>query len=498
MSLEGTHENNARKLYNQFRRQLEADEKDIFYDEDDLVQIYDLAVDLEDEYIKLQTLLLAYRLYPNSEEMAVRRGYFFWSYNMDDGVNQLLKSSLASDRLLWKLLALRNHSLSEEELKKQLTDLLASTNEIDDETIIQLINLVAEAELYDWLKENEALLRAKTTYLPTLLYELYAGVYMPDDKDYAISKLEELTELEPFNVDYWTMLSEEQINAGNISAALSAADYALAIDSENEAAILARARAMSCEENPDAEAILKLLNPVLKSNSNNIWTYKIAATALLQLNRIQDALKIMEDFHNRNPWSKEAIDYLLTLRYPKIEEALHKFHEASSDNSETTWANWAKQKYREKKYKEAALIFRCYRQNHLDMSEENLDLYMSALYIGGFYQICVKEYIEAISDYTETGFLNQTVSLMGLLSMLRSNEYPMALKTLDFLMKLDPAPAQEDDSFNAIMKQRGFKSILKEIKSVMKPDLIPGSEAYISAINSFDSLYGLSDPTIDY
>ncbi|MDE7389092.1 MAG: hypothetical protein K2M97_07580, partial [Muribaculaceae bacterium] len=107
MALEGNSGNN-RELYEDFRRKLLAGgEADLFYDEDDLVEIYDQASDMEDEYAKLQVILLAYRLYPGSDAMAARRGYFFWSYNMDDGVTRLLDEHSDSDKLIWKILALR-------------------------------------------------------------------------------------------------------------------------------------------------------------------------------------------------------------------------------------------------------------------------------------------------------------------------------------------------------------------------------------------------------
>ena len=49
-----------RELYDKFRAGLKGgDETSSFYDEDDLIDIYDQAADLEDEYVKIEVLLAA-------------------------------------------------------------------------------------------------------------------------------------------------------------------------------------------------------------------------------------------------------------------------------------------------------------------------------------------------------------------------------------------------------------------------------------------------------
>ena len=58
-----------RELYDKFRAGLKGgDETSSFYDEDDLIDIYDQAADLEDEYVKIEVLLAGSRLYPDSED----------------------------------------------------------------------------------------------------------------------------------------------------------------------------------------------------------------------------------------------------------------------------------------------------------------------------------------------------------------------------------------------------------------------------------------------
>lgn len=485
-------EDNRKKLYEEFRKQLKSDASDLYYDEDDLIDIYDQAADMEDEYVKLQVLMLAYRLYPRSEEMAARRGFFFWSYNMDEGVEQMLGSSMASDRLIWKLLKLRSRSVTPTDLETQLESLLKDETDIDDETMIQLVDLASEAGSFDWLKTNEKLLRSKTSYLPTLLYELQIVAIIHGDRPYAISKLEELTELEPFNADYWSILSEEQMNAGNVEAAINAADYALAIDSTNQEAILARARALACSDSADPEELLRLVTPLLKEDSTDSRPLKIAVTAMLQLERTAEAMTLLKRFNDNNPWDRNVIEYLLVLRDPEISLVLDRFFEANtSNNTEEFWREWGAEKYDEGKYKEAAMIFGCY-SRHESLSEESIDLFMSAMYLTGFYKGAASHLTNAIETGAE--YIHPSIAIIGLMSLIRLGERETAASIVDKLIKdLDNEGSNRRRvTANSYTRDLGYEGQLSTIKYLLS------SRDRKMTIESIDPFIGMRDPGIDY
>lgn len=84
-----------RQLYDRFRSELATSPRDMFFDEKELVEIYDQAGDLDDEHVKLEVLLHGFRLYPDSEDLAMRRAYFYYNYHLDDGVRDMWKNRVA-------------------------------------------------------------------------------------------------------------------------------------------------------------------------------------------------------------------------------------------------------------------------------------------------------------------------------------------------------------------------------------------------------------------
>lgn len=477
-----------KEIYESFRKKLNQDISDLFYDEDDLIEIYDQASDMEDEYVKLQVLLLAYRLYPKSEAMAARRGYFLWSYNMDEGVEALLKTYDGSSDLIWKILALRSAKTSAEELEKRLTELIGNETDIDDETMIQLVDLASEAGAFDWLKRNEKLLKSKTSYRPTLLYELQVVATINGDRDYAIAKLEELTELEPFNADYWIILSEEQMNAGNADAAINSADYAMAINAENPEAILARARAMTVIGGYDPDELLRMVKPLLTPDSTDSRALKIAVAAMLQLNMNAEAMEALAEFIGRCPWDRSVIEYLLVLRYPSINKVLSDHYDSMStaENTEEAWASWGAEKFNEGKYKEAAMILGCFHNHDGLSSAENLNMYASALYATGFYMASALLLDTSLKNAPEN--VTPEIVLTGLLSMLRLGYRDQAAEMLKIM---DQNPAQPQWSVGNFLRASGFALQMTQVRKAIS------SKKQID-IESIDPFIGVSDPEIDY
>lgn len=45
--------------------------------------------------------------------------------------------------------------------------------------------------------------------MPTLLYEMQIVASLNNDSPEAVRMLEELTEIEPFNAEFWTIMAEE-------------------------------------------------------------------------------------------------------------------------------------------------------------------------------------------------------------------------------------------------------------------------------------------------
>ncbi len=65
------------ELCRRFRSDLAQPESQRFYSEDDLIDIFDYAGDIADDYLRMEALLLGSRLYPDSLELRERRAIFY-------------------------------------------------------------------------------------------------------------------------------------------------------------------------------------------------------------------------------------------------------------------------------------------------------------------------------------------------------------------------------------------------------------------------------------
>lgn len=84
-------DNNLEKLYNDFRASL-SKPGSAYFDEDDIIDIYDYAADNNDDFIRLEALMYAARMFPDSVEMADRRNYFYYYLGIDSGVESRLRN----------------------------------------------------------------------------------------------------------------------------------------------------------------------------------------------------------------------------------------------------------------------------------------------------------------------------------------------------------------------------------------------------------------------
>ena len=70
-------ENTRQALYERFLESLRRPVAERFFDEDELVEIFDYSGDLNDDYVRLEVLMCGFRLYPESDALAARRAVFY-------------------------------------------------------------------------------------------------------------------------------------------------------------------------------------------------------------------------------------------------------------------------------------------------------------------------------------------------------------------------------------------------------------------------------------
>ncbi|MDE6332080.1 MAG: tetratricopeptide repeat protein, partial [Muribaculaceae bacterium] len=198
-----------------------------FYDEDELVELFDYAGDLNDDYLRMEVLLCGARFYPDSENLRLRRAIFYNGFESD--AEQKFFQDNSGNGPLWDILQLRYTELAGDKLIKALDDLLGTYAEFDDEEVIQLVNVASQLGQFNWVLDRIDAIRAHTTFPLTLHYEVAvvaeeAGMY-----DKAVEMLELLTDEDPSNAEQWYMLAQNYDRTGRTEDALNAVEFALAL-----------------------------------------------------------------------------------------------------------------------------------------------------------------------------------------------------------------------------------------------------------------------------
>lgn len=318
MSLDQQGFDNRQNLYNRFVTELDSGSLS-YYDEDELVELYDYAGDIGDRRIAFEVLVTGLGRYPASVPLAERKAVFYMTYD-DEGARKAI-ASLPADNVIGRLLSLRLSPPDRSKAESCLDTIVSTAGSLTDEEILQLTDTVADLKMEDWLRANKSRIAALTDYPQTLYYEMMQMSLEDSDPDTALATLEDLTLMEPFNIDFW--LAEAQIMAlqkQNPEQALGALEYALAIDPDNARALMMKAQCYS-ELGYPHEQINMILEQVMATSPDLEAPY--LAEALLLVETQPDKARSMLDSYLRNhPGSRQTLDVLLTISDASIDQQL--------------------------------------------------------------------------------------------------------------------------------------------------------------------------------
>ncbi len=337
---ENPEEQETERLYQRFKQSLSDREDMPFFDEDDLVAIYDYAGDYDDDYIRLEVLFYAARYYPDSMPLSDRRAIYYQTYS-DDMRDSYLFDNTAQESLIMNILRLRALNPQGEEARRLLDGIVERFDNMDDEEVIQLADAASAIGQVEWLIDRIDVLRGKTDYLATLLYEMDVVFEMNNRYDLSRKVLEELTMIEPFNVDMWRLMAQCYLKLEEYAEGISAVEYALAIDPSDRDALVIKAellfRADSQKGAPEAAAILE---PIVMSDYSNIDM----ADALLQCYvAMDDTTKIaaLVDLVGRHvPESEWVVNCNLIYNPDNVDKVLADFA-ATGEKEESIWIRLA-------------------------------------------------------------------------------------------------------------------------------------------------------------
>lgn len=478
--------NDRRDLYEEFESEVvKRGNTEAFFDENDLIEIFDYASDYDNFIVKMEVLLYGAVHYPKSEALATRRAWLYYSFG-DVEVTTEVNNRVSQRGVLNQLLSLRARNADLGMLPatviEELEAILDSTDDFEDEEIIQFTDYAMEMHLEDWLKANRERIQAKCSYPQTFLYEFADRSEENDDLETAAQLFEELTMLEPFTLDFWLRLATVQINREDYENALSSAEYALAIDANSIMAMRIKGAALyRLERGP--EIVAEIYGKVIESTEAEETDISTLAAALIECGRQDEAVTMLTNYLREHLHSRLAIDVLLVLDR-KIAEPYLRSIISAGFITEKDAIDWARSHVIHGQFNSAALI--CLIYDELKGFESEIAFILEVCYFALDFENVVRIYRSKFPA-NSWPFL-PTISFPYLMSLIRLGKRSEALaEARDILQAILSYRRQHSNTELSAMFRltpaatgsmiigyiENLKNIIKALKS---PDDIPADD----------------------
>ena len=344
-----SYDSERQRLLYEFAAALKARHKnpgsEPWFSEVDLVEIFDYAGDIGNDYLRAEVLMWGARTFPDSQQLLERRGVFYSDVLTDNDVEAFTSTNPDTVTFLTSVLKLRALNLGREGTLDELIRLLDKYDSLNDEETIQLVNLAADTGNLDWLMENLDMLREKAQFVPALLYEIGAESVERGKAAYGEKVFTELVEKEPYNADFWTSLGFAQIQLGNFGGATESADMAIAIDPSFIDAIQLKAQLLAKQSAPDPLSQLKEMTLTYPDNTSIAHSYLERMCADIRnfndipAEIISEAGRLLEKF----PGDNTIINYYVALTPCEltVDYLDRKWKEWTPESGLQQWRDWA-------------------------------------------------------------------------------------------------------------------------------------------------------------
>lgn len=459
-----------RELYQRFLAGVKDSDNSEFYEEDELLDIYDYAQDEGDEMVQLYVLLAGARLYPDSDFLDERKAFFLSAINSDAARNMFERRG-REDSALWRVLKLSLDTYPDGNPEEGLTDLLAADLRFSCEAVIRLIDMLHDLNRDDLIAGNLHILREKADTPALLYYEAAEALY--HNEQYAITArnlADELTQQEPFNPDNWILLAKIELALQHSAECVAAADYALAIDPANQRALLVKGVGLIAADETTDEGV-SILRGVLAQSPENSFAAKAIAEAYSRQGKNGAALEVYSSFMEHNPGEPYVILDILKLHPSDPDRYLQMYALAEGDN-ERKWLEVAAQLVNDGEVEAAVTMLEFYHKTFI--LKEGMEYYLQVLYRAHRYQDYALLFGKCCSEARQPGATAYAFSANAYLllasSYLMAALYEEAVKICDLMLK-DPPPANDYDEH---LRWKGMQLTLTFIRNLAEePELIP-------------------------
>lgn len=327
-----------RSLYHRFRREVESGASLDYYEINELLDIYDYAQDEGDAMVQMFVFLAAARLYPDNHDFDERMA-FFLSYVSQDAANDMISRGGRQESALWEVLNMGVKCYPGEDPTPYLDQIMEKYDVLDCESVLKIIDLLRDMDRRDLLAKYYPAISKRAEDQQGLAFEVAEtlkerGDFMEEARKVA----DELTKLEPFNIEAWLLLARIEFGLEKPQDALAAVDYALAIDPDHFNARLTRGVIMVVMPDKRAEAI-SILRGILETEPLNNFALEGLAEAYVREERTKEACDIYADMIRDNVATASNVDPLSVI-CELAPDNLEEYLQIAIDHGKTDGETW--------------------------------------------------------------------------------------------------------------------------------------------------------------
>lgn len=464
--------NELQNLYDEFVSEIvKSGNSEAFFDENDLVEVFDRASDVDNSIVKMEVLLYGERHYPGSEALATRRAWFYSEFGDMDAA-ATVNRRVAHEGVLNKLLNL--HIKEETDvaiITRELARLIKEADRFTEEDLIQLADYCADVNLLEWVHERRDAILAKTEFDQTFIYEL-AQLYEESGEFEKAAKLyEELTMLDPFLLDFWVRLAGAQYSIPDYEAALSTSEYALAIDHESPEAIRLKCGALH-HLGRSPEVVIALLTKLASRPDASDMDITLLASSLADNGHHEEAKELLLSHFDSKAPTVEMIDVMFGVSPGDAERYLNAYL-STTEISAREALEWAQRNAVAGQTNAAIAIL-----EKMSVKEGMFDYtfppLMYLLYTTGEYEKVKNTCLNAYKSNPETFLGSSLIGIVYIMSVVRTSPTAVSIETINkfieenretafiMLMRGD-MPNGEKIEFCTMLK--GYFEILRDIRS---------------------------------
>jgi len=272
------------------------------YDLGSLVEVYDYAYDLSDEFVTSEIMSVVLSRSSKYVPMLERKAIRLLQLSETDAA-KAVASRLPVHSFVRKLVYAQI-TWDAENWRDSYLHLFKNVKEssISDFGALCLIDLALGVDdlnhLVMQLSEILKLLQYPTDFMADLSYTLQENRLY----EQTVTVLQELTTVEPFAAEHWLKLADIYCNyLENTDEALNALEYALAIEPESANAKLLYGNIL-LKNNKDVDGVIKIADSLINNREYRQEALYLKAGALMQIDNKVEALKVLEkyleDCHN--------------------------------------------------------------------------------------------------------------------------------------------------------------------------------------------------------